>query len=340
MTSEDRFVDALRALLPGGRPVLVGPGDDAAVVERASGPLVATTDMLVEGVDFLPDEDPERLGRRAASVNLSDLAAMGAAPEALLLAIGFDRSRGPDYALAVTRGASERAAEFGARLVGGDVSSAPLTVVTIALWGRPTGGPLTRSGAKPGDAVFLSGHPGEARAGLVLAQRLAAFAEQGARPTPRFPGLSPEDERALLTAYRDPAPRIALGEALSRDALASACIDVSDGVGVDAGRLARASGVRIVLERARIPISAALRAFSDLESKDSLELALAGGDDYELLFAAPAVHAGSIETASAGLAIPIARVGRVEAGNGAVLEEAGGLRDVAALGYDHFRRAS
>src|SRR4029450_11561826 len=106
---------------------------------------------------------------------------MGAAPEALLLAIGFERSRGPDYALAVTRGASERAGEFGARLVGGDVSDAPLTVVTIALWGRPTGHPLTRAGAKPGDSVFLSGHPGEAPAGLVLARRLSAFAEQGAQ---------------------------------------------------------------------------------------------------------------------------------------------------------------
>jgi thiamine-monophosphate kinase len=340
VNSEDRFVAGLRALLPGGRPVLVGPGDDAAVLERAPGLLVATTDMVVEGVDFLPAEDPERLGRRAAAVNLSDLAAMGAEPEALLLAIGFRRERGPDYPLAITRGAAARGGEFGARLVGGDLSDAPLTIVTIALWGRPVGRPLTRSGAKPGDAVYLSGRPGEAAAGLVLARRLAAFAEQGAGPTPRFPGLTVHDEKELLAAYRDPEPRIALGAALSRDELATACIDVSDGVGVDAGRLAGASGVRLVLERHRLPVTPALRSFGELESKDPLDLLLSGGDDYELLFTAPSGGSERVEAAGAALGIRLSRVGRVEAGSGAVLEEAGGIRDIAALGYDHFRRAS
>ncbi|HKD19875.1 MAG TPA: AIR synthase related protein, partial [Thermoanaerobaculia bacterium] len=131
MRSEDRFVEAVRALLPAGGPVVLGPGDDAAILEREGGLLAVTTDMLVEGVDFLADETPAAIGRRAVSVNLSDLAAMGAEPEALVLAIGFRSERGPEFPVAITRAGAERAAEFGARLVGGDLSEAPATVVSV-----------------------------------------------------------------------------------------------------------------------------------------------------------------------------------------------------------------
>jgi thiamine-monophosphate kinase len=338
--AEDRFVDALRAILPAGGPVRLGPGDDAALVECEAGLLAATTDMLVEGIDFLPDEDPERLGRRAAAVNLSDLAAMGASPEFFLLAIGFDRRKGPEFPLAIARGAAARAGEFGARLVGGDLSDARETIVSVALWGRPAGLPMMRSGAAPGDLVFLSGHPGEAAAGLRLAQRIAAFSAQGSRPTPRFPELSLETERRLLAAYRDPTPRITLGATLAREALASAAIDVSDGVGVDAGRLARASAVRIVLEQASLPISPGLRSFGAMEELDPLELLLSGGDDYELLFTASAEQAARLEERASGFDIPVTHVGRVETGSGAVLRDGGVERDIADLGHDHLERAS
>lgn len=340
MKAEDRFVDALRALLPAGGAVRLGPGDDAALVEREAGLLAATTDLLVEGVDFLPGEDPERLGRRATAVNLSDLAAMGAQPEFFLLSIGFDSHRGQEYPLAIVRGAVARGGEFGARLVGGDLSHARETIVSVALWGRPAGAPLTRSGAAPGDAVFLSGHPGEAAAGLRLAQRIAAFSAQGSRPTPRFPELSAETERRLLAAYRDPVPRIALGVALSREGLASAAIDVSDGLGADAGRLASASGVRLVLEQAALPFSPALRAFGAMEELDPLELLLSGGDDYELLFTASPAQAARLEERSSSFDVPIARVGRVERGSGAVLAGDRTERDVADLGHDHLEQAS
>ena len=340
MKAEDRFVDALRALLPSGGSVRLGPGDDAALVDREAGPLAATTDLLVEGVDFLPGEDPERLGRRAAAVNLSDLAAMGAEPEFFLLSIGFDRRKGAEYPLAIARGAMARAGAFGARLIGGDLSEAPQTVVSIALWGKPAGAPLLRSGAAPGDAVFLSGHPGEAAAGLRLAQRVAAFAAQGSRPTPRFPELALEAERRLLAAYRDPVPRIALGAALAREGLASAAIDVSDGVGADAGRLARASGVRLVLERKALPLSPALLSFGAMDELDPLELLLSGGDDYELLFTASPAQAERLEERASSFDVPIARVGRVERGSGAFLSNGQAERDIADLGHDHLERAS
>lgn len=340
MTREDRFVAALRASLPAAPPPLVlGPGDDAALIDREAGLIAATTDMLVEGVDFLPGEDPERLGRRAVAVNLSDLAAMGARPEFFLLAIGFQSRRGEEYPLAVARGAVARGAEFGAYLAGGDLSDAPQTVLSVALWGRPAGEPLRRSGASPGDHVYVSGHPGEAAGGLRLARRIAAFTAQGSSTTTRFPELPLEAERRLLSAYRDPAPRVALGLALAENRLASAAIDVSDGLGVDAGRLARGSGARIVLERGALPVSAAVRALAAMEDIEPLSLVLAGGDDYELLFTVPESAEARLEIAAAGFDVPVTRVGRVVAGSGAVLLDGRAETDVSALGHDHLEGA-
>ncbi len=335
MRPEDRFVEKLRALVPRDGAVLLGPGDDAALVAREAGLLAATTDLLVEGVDFLPGEDPERLGRRAAALNLSDLAAMGARPEFFLLSVGFPAARGEAYPLAVARGAIARAGQFGASLVGGDISAAPQALISIALWGRPAGQPLLRSGAAPGDLAYVSGHPGQAAAGLRLARRLAAFAEQGAQPIARFPATSGENQRRLLDAFQDPVPPVALGIALCAEGLASAAIDVSDGLGVDAGRLARASGVRIVLERERLPLSTALLDFAATEELDPADLALSGGDDYELFFTAPAANAARLEAVAAALGSRVTRIGRVEPGSGAALSGPEGHRDIEDLGHDH-----
>ncbi len=321
MKPEDGFVDKLRALLPESG-ALLGPGDDAALVRREAGLLAATTDLLVEGVDFLPGEDPERLGRRAAAVNLSDLAAMGAEPEFFLLAIGFPPERGEDYALAIARGAIARAGEFGAHLVGGDLSAAPQTVISVALWGKPAGPPLTRGGAKAGDGVYLSGFPGQAAAGLRLARE-------------RVAGLTPENERLLREAFHDPSPRIALGAALSREGLASSAIDVSDGLGIDAARLARASGVRLVLEKDRLPVSGALSAFASKAGLDPIDLLLGGGDDYELLFTVPAAEQPRLALHAGTFGVAVTLVGRVEQGTGAVLSEGGALRDITGFGHDH-----
>jgi thiamine-monophosphate kinase len=336
---EDRFVERLRALIPPSPCVLLAPGDDAAVVARAAGPLAATTDLLVEGVDFLPGEDAERLGRRAAAVNLSDLAAVGARPEFFLLSIAFPAGRGEEFPLAVARGAIARAGEFGAALVGGDLSAAEETMIAIALWGRPEGEILTRSGARPGDAVYVSGSLGQAAAGLRLARILSAFGEHGSAPTPRFPSLSLADQETLLGAYRDPVPRVPLGLALARHRLATAAIDVSDGLGVDAGRLAAASQARVVLERDRIPLSRAIRSLAEMESLDALELALAGGDDYEILFTLREDATASLEAHLPEFGVPVTRIGRVEEGRGAVLRDGSAERDVAGLGHDHLERA-
>lgn len=325
MKAEDRFVERLRALRTpptAGDAVLLGIGDDAAVIRASATDTAATADLLVEGVDFLPDEDPDQLGRRAVSINLSDLAAMGARPRWFLLSIAFPESRTEDFAFAVCRGAARRGEEFGAVLAGGDLSRGPIVFVSVAMAGDLDSPPLTRSGARPGDHLYLSGSTGRAAAGLLLARGDEAPEE-----------LDPSQRAELLAAYRDPEPRVALGRELSRGGLARAAIDVSDGLGIDAARLSRASGVRAVVLKERLPIAPALAAFCAGRPVFALDRALSGGDDYELLFAAPPESAESLARLSVG--VPLTLIGFFEEGSGAVLRDASGDRDIAALGFDH-----
>jgi thiamine-monophosphate kinase len=304
----------------------VGPGDDAAILDGFPGPWAISTDALVEGVDFLPEHPPEAVGRRAMAVNLSDLAAVGARPEFFLLTVGFPPERGEPFPLAVARGALSRATPAGAGLAGGDLSRSPVAFVSIVVGGRLEGRPLRRSGARAGDLLFLSGFPGRAAAGLRLASRDRSRADAA--------GLSDADRAELLAAYLDPEPRLDLGRALAREGWATAAIDVSDGLGIDAGRLADASGLRAVLEADRLPIGAALASFAWREALDARELALSGGDDYELLFAVAPELEPQIPNAGPG-DVPLTRIGRLEEGRGAVLRSAEGDREIGALGFDH-----
>ncbi len=271
MKAEDRFVERLREMLPASERVAVGPGDDAAVLQVESGDLVVTTDLVVEGVDFLPETDAEMIGRRALAVNLSDLAAMGARPEFFLLSIGFSAQKGEAFPLAVARGALSRARPLGVSLIGGDLSSCQQTVVSIALWGRAESRPALRSGASAGDLLFVSGFPGRAAAGLCLARGLGGGSGGPA-------GLAPEQAGELLAAYRDA-----------------------------------------------------------LENKEPLDWILGGGDDYELLFAAPESALAAIGTL-ASREVPITRIGRLEKGEGAVLRDRGRESDIASVGHDHLER--
>ncbi|HKB69468.1 MAG TPA: thiamine-phosphate kinase [Thermoanaerobaculia bacterium] len=286
--------------LPRGRIVRrVGIGDDAAVLDVPRGRYVATTDTLVEGIDFLRRELPRAVGRRAAAANLSDLAAMGADPEGYLLTIGLGPGRGAAYALAVARGVLAKMRPFGALLWGGDLSRAPATFVTICLVGRAER-PVLRSGARPGDRIFVTGTPGAAA---------KALARRRSRK-----GKAPE---AREKPYLDPEPRIAFARELARRRWASAMIDVSDGLGKDAHRLARSSGVRLAL--AGIPA----------------ETLASASDDFELLFTAPARRAEGIVALARRLGTPVAAIGRVEPGRGVVREAGARRRAVPERGYDH-----
>jgi thiamine-monophosphate kinase len=294
--------------------VVLGVGDDAALVAPPAGyELALAADTLVEGTHFPAGLDPAAIGHRVLAVNLSDLAAMGAEPAWALLTLTLPRTD-EAWLAQFAHGLDTLARRTGTALVGGDTTAGPL-VVTIAIAGLvPTGQALRRAGARAGDLVFVSGLPGEAAAGLgVLQGRLAGTAAAEAVVKARF--LWPE-------------PRLSLGVALR--GLASACIDVSDGLAGDLGKLCAASGVGARIQAASLPVSAELAA---LAGPEAARLCLAGGDDYELLFTAPARHRDRIE-ALGGARISV--IGEIVAGQGVVVEGlAGAPFDLG--GYDHFR---
>lgn len=279
-------------------PAARGFADDAAVLAWPLGlDLVATHDMMAEEVHFTPACPPASIGWKLTAANLSDLAAMGARPVAMLLGAGIAPDRDPAWAGAILAGVRQAVLRFGGALVGGDtIRAGPRTVVGMtALGSVPPGAALGRAGARPGDDLWVSGTIGDAGLGLEVAL--------GRRAPDPF----------LLKRYRRPVPRVALGEALR--GLAHAAIDVSDGLLRDAARLAAASGVGVEIDSVRVPRSEGAAA-----SGVPVARLAAMGDDYELLFAAPAAARAAVEAAGRAARTPVARVGRVVAGNGVQLD--------------------
>jgi thiamine-monophosphate kinase len=300
------------------RDVLLGVGDDAALLAPPAGQaLVAATDTLVEGRHFLSRTPPLSIGHNALAVNLSDLAAMGADPAWALLALSLPD---PDerWLEEFARGLHALATRHGVALVGGDTVSGPLVVTVAVLGFVPADAALRRSGAKPGDAVYVSGTPGVAAAGLDLLRRGVMT----------FESRDPRVQRMLFAE-----PRLALGRALR--GRASAAMDVSDGLLGDLDKLARASTVGAVLELERLPIAPML---ADAYDRAQCErLVLHGGDDYELLFTMPAdgAAARAAEIAEqAGCAVH--RIGGIVAGAGVRCLREGREEPVSGGGYDHF----
>ncbi len=291
--------------------VVLGVGDDAALVVPPPGVEIAlAADAILEGVHFPAGLDAEAIGHRVLAVNLSDLAAMGAEPAWALLSLTLPRSDSA-WLEGFTRGLDALARRSGIALVGGDTTSGPLAAVVSVAGLVPRGQALRRSGARPGDWIYVSGAPGEAAAGLAVLQ--------GSLPRPAA-------AERLVSRFRLPEPRLALGNALR--GVASACIDVSDGLAADLGKLCAASGVGARLEVASLPVSAAL---VEVAGADATRLCLAGGDDYELLFAVPGDRVGDLPE----LGVTLTRIGRVVAGAG--VEIVGEVRGEGPLGgYDHF----
>jgi len=317
------------AVLFGPAPpgVVRGIGDDCAVLE--DGPrhyLLWTVDTLIEGVHFdLSYTSLHRLGRKALAVNLSDLAAMGGEPVAALLSLGWPPSRPLSEALDLAAGLQEAAREFGAPLIGGDtVKSPPGLNLSLTLLGRvPRRELLTRDGARPGDLVWVTGPLGEAAAGLEILRRPLVVPEAVRRP--------------LVQAHLDPRPQLAVGRLLAVSRLATAAIDLSDGIASDLFHICRESGVGAVLEAAALPLTDALRQVAALLGRAPVDLALTGGEDYQLLFTTPPEAAAPLRARVAAAALPQpAVIGRLIPGDRVWLEEAGGLRDISGTGFDHF----
>ncbi|MGQ0547016.1 MAG: thiamine-phosphate kinase [Betaproteobacteria bacterium] len=296
------------------RRALIGIGDDCALLRPDAGlELALTTDMLVEGRHFLPDAEPRDLGHKALAVNLSDLAAMGAAPRWALLALALPAADAR-WLEAFAAGLFALAERYGVELIGGDTTRAPLRTIAITAVGEvPAGVALFRGGARPGDDVWVSGELGGAALALVHPQIAAAAAR-----------------------LHRPEPRVELGERLR--GLASAAIDVSDGLASDLGHILERSQVGALVHYAQVPRCDAFAAIGNAElEKDCV---LSGGDDYELAFTAAAARRGEIEALAAELALPLARIGVVQAGAPrlTVLDAAG--RPLAyRRGHDHFAPA-
>jgi thiamine-monophosphate kinase len=302
------------------RHTLLGVGDDGAVVRPSPGmDLVVSTDMLVSGTHFLPDADPEALGWKALAVNLSDLAAMGAQPRWAVVAAALPAAD-EAWIAALARGLFACADAFEVDVIGGDTTRGPLNIAPTVFGEVPQGQALTRAGARAGDDLWVSGTPGLAALGLQH----------------RLGKVSLPDTAAArcLAALDRPQPRVALGLALR--GLATAAIDVSDGLLADIGHILERSTLAADIAFDLLP-RAALDAGAPAERAQ--QCLLAGGDDYELAFAAPAERRGDIEALAARLGLPLTRIGALRTGptgETIVRDAAGHPMPVGRRGFDHF----
>lgn len=297
----------------------LGVGDDCALLAPAPGmQLAVTSDMLVEGRHFLPTVDPFRLGHKALAVNLSDLAACGAKPLAFTLALSMPQAE-ESWLEPFARGLLALADEHGCELVGGDTTRGPLNICITAFGELPTGSALLRSGARAGDDIYVSGTLGDARLALEVFRGFLAV------PAHVF-----QSARARM---EQPTPRVALGQALR--GIATSAVDVSDGLLGDLGHVLRQSGVG-----ARIDTSAAfglMAAQGALDAELQLEYVLAGGDDYELAFTAPAAQREPVQAAARATRTAVTRIGRIEPEAGLRLVDGKGQPIQMRYGsFDHF----
>jgi len=326
---------------------ILGVGDDAALLQASAGNVLAvSSDMLVCGTHFLPDADPFLLGHKTLAVNLSDMAAMGAAPRWAVLAIALPEAD-EAWLAQFSAGFFALAQQHDVELVGGDTTRGPLNLCVTIFGEVPAQQALRRSGAQVGDEIWVSGCLGDAALALAHLQGRIA--------------LSAAELAACLPALHRPQPRVALGLALR--GIASSAIDISDGLLADLGHILEASQVGAQLDFAALPVSPVLRACLTPPSlplsgeelgfphdkgeelargqrgvKLFQQFVLSGGDDYELCFTAPAVHHAELADIAARHNLPLTRIGKIVAGRGCIVHDASGNPlNVEACGYDHFR---
>ena len=302
---------------------ILGPGDDCALLQPTPGKQLAiTTDMLVAGTHFLPDTDPQNLGWKALAVNLSDLAAMGATPRWALLAGSLPAVDEP-WIAKFAEGFFACAAEFGIEVVGGDTTRGPLNLCITALGECEPGQALRRDGAQAGDLIWISGRPGLASLGLAQLQGRVELPEPW--------------RRLCVAALERPRPRVALGQALV--GVASAVIDVSDGLLADLGHIGERSGLAAAVQLVQLPhLPKGERYDADLR-RIALECQLSGGDDYELCFTTSPAQAQAVAGIAARLELPLWCIGTMEEGRaGAVTVFDPDRQQIkfAQRGYDHF----
>src|ERR1700674_4577795 len=297
---------------------VLGVGDDCALVDITNGmDLAVSTDTMVSGTHFFPDVDPETLGHKTLAVNLSDIAAMGAMPYWAMLALTLP-SVDHTWLAAFAKGFFDLASEFNVSLIGGDTTRGPLTLTVTIMGEVPAGAALRRNGAKAGNDIWVSGNIGDAA--LAVAHRHGKIV------------LAEADYHEAVMRLYEPTPRVQLGQALR--GMATSAIDISDGLLADLGHICRLSGVGATVDLGSIPVSAI--GAKHCSSDAGLTAIVAGGDDYELCFTAPANARESIAELTDMLGIPLTRIGQVKRGKGVSLLNNGKPVKIDGRGFDHF----
>ncbi|MBW2038794.1 MAG: thiamine-phosphate kinase [Deltaproteobacteria bacterium] len=317
------LIKVIKGLADKGEGVVMGIGDDVAVLKSSSGKLLlVTTDILLQEVHFrLEFIDPYHLGRKALGVNLSDIAGCGGVPRAFLVSLVIPPEEEVSLVQALYQGMMEVAAEFGVSLVGGDTSRGEGLLISITLLGEGEEGQiLYRHGAKAGDQIFVTGTLGDAALGLKMLKK----GKRDGGPVQR---------------HVTPTPRIKEGREIARRALATSMIDISDGLLADLGHIVEASRVGGEIWLSRLPLSEEYREGIEEYSSDSYLLALTGGEDYELLFTSPPGREEEVRELAKELGTPITPIGEiVEASQGIkVYGEDGRKYSIKEIGHDHFK---
>lgn len=329
--TEDELIAAITRLLSGSQPgVVVGVGDDAAVIEPGRGQQVLTTDLLIEGVHFeRASISPRDLGAKAVTVNVSDIAAMGGSPRAALAGIGLAPDVEAAWVMELYGGMRDACAEYALSLVGGDTNRADLVVVSVTVVGEVSPGrAVTRSAARIGDAIVVTGALGAAAGGLALSR---------AQPAAMTAALSSPWGRALLDALARPVARVGEGQTLAQSG-AHAMMDLSDGLAKDLSRLCLASGVGARIELVGVPVAEPLRAGAASLGVDPLELALSGGEDYELVATLDPTDAEAARRVlDERFGVTLTTVGTIIEGEGLVaVGDDGRETPLGSKGWDHF----
>jgi len=329
--TEDELIAAITRLLSGSQPgVVVGVGDDAAVIEPGRGQQVLTTDLLIEGVHFeRASISPRDLGAKAVTVNVSDIAAMGGSPRAALAGIGLAPDVEAAWVMELYGGMRDACAEYALSLVGGDTNRADLVVVSVTVVGEVSPGrAVTRSAARIGDAIVVTGALGAAAGGLALSR---------AQPAAMTAALSSPWGRALLDALARPVARVGEGQTLAQSG-AHAMMDLSDGLAKDLSRLCLASGVGARIELVTVPVAEPLRAGAASLGVDALELALGGGEDYELVATLDPTDAEAARRVlDERFGVTLTTVGTIIEGEGLVaVGDDGRETPLGSKGWDHF----
>lgn len=349
--NEFDFIESLRSQANSRKHstrVLAGIGDDASIIAQVSGrDLVVTTDLLIEGVDFHRGATPARLlGHKALAVSLSDIAAMGARPFWSFLAIGMSREEwNTNFKDEFYEGLFALADHFGITLAGGDISETKdgIVIDSIVLGEVASGAAVKRSGARPGDQIYVTGNLGGAAAGLKLIE-LGARVEPGSVPGAVATGSAdnadsrPDDDaiQTLLQRQLRPQPRVGWGIVLGEQQLASAMIDLSDGLSADLNHLCKESNVGATIDAAAIPLDEDVRHLCGRRALDPLALALHGGEDFELLFTVAPENVPRLPKKVDGVAISL--IGEITDQTGSVkVAEQSHIWDLRPGGFEHFK---